>query len=277
MAVRQLLFHQAARERIVRGMSVLVDAQKVTPGPPARTVLLEQPFAPRIVINSGVVARVIVLADPFENMGVQMVRQVAAGHTGGDQPARLAQLLRGQGTGVRGAAMLQNIAELGGATVIAEQAERTLDNVELAQLGSAKRVEVDDDTCTIIGGTGEKARVNARIAMIKGELAHTTSEDERETLRLRFAKLSGGVAVVKVGGSTETEMKERKVRFADALHATRAAIAEGVLPGGGVALLRARRTLGTPPIGTKSAAFASCCAHSRSRCGNSRLQRSLSG
>jgi chaperonin GroEL len=102
---------------------------------------------------------------------------------------------------------------------------------------------VDPDSCTIVGGGGDKARIDARIALVTGELARATSDHERDLLRLRAAKLSGGVAVVKVGGATETEMKERRARVEDALHATHAAVAEGVLPGGGVALLRARAAL----------------------------------
>jgi len=426
MAAKQFLFHQAARESIVRGMTVLVDAVKETLGPKARTVLLEQPFGPPIVINSGVVvAKAIELPDPFENMGVQMVRQVAArtSEVAGDGTttatllaaalvregmkyvaagmnpmdlkrgiekaadrvvAALKEMARpcatrreiaqvagisanndesigaliaeamdrvgregvitvedgsglaselevvegvqfdrgylspyfvntdeGQravledafilvcerklssipqlvpvleqvvqsgrpllliaddvegealatlvvnnlrGTlktcavkapafGERRVAMLEDVATLTGATLIAEATGVTLENVALAQLGSARRVEVDKDSCTLIGGGGDKARIDARLALIRGELGRATNDYERETLRLRVARLSGGVAVVKVGGATETEMKERRARVDDALHATRAAVAEGVLPGGGVALLRARAAL----------------------------------
>ncbi|BAL23814.1 chaperonin GroEL [Azoarcus sp. KH32C] len=426
MAAKQLLFHQAAREGIVRGMSVLVDAVKKTLGPRARTVLLERPFGPPIVINSGVVvARAIELPDPFENMGVQMVRQVAArtSEVAGDgtttatllaaaivregmkyvaagmnpmdlkrgiekAAGRVVAVLRemarpcetrhemaqvaaisanndeavgaliaeamdkvgregvvtvedGSGLaselqvvegirfdrgylsayfintaegqrvvledawvlvcdhrlssivelvpilekvaetgrsllviaeevegealamlvvnslrgvlklcavkapefGERRAAMLEDIATLTGATVIAEAQGLTLEQAGLDLLGSARRVEVDKDSCTLVGGGGDRARIEARLALIRGELAQAASEAEREPLRVRAAKLAGGVAVVKVGGATETEMKERRARVEDALHATRAAVAEGVLPGGGVALLRARAAL----------------------------------
>lgn len=426
MAAKQLLFHQAAREGIVRGMAVLVDAVKETFGPRARTVLLEQPYGPPIVINSGVVvARSIELADPFENMGVGLVRQAAArtSELAGDgtttatllaaaivregmkyvaagmnpmdlkrgiekASSRVAAALQAmarpcatrreiaqvasisanndesvgeliaealdrvgrdgvvtvdEGSGlaseievvegtrfargylspyfintddgarvvleeallllcerklsamgellpvletvaqsgrplllvadevegdalamlvvncVRGTlkacavrapefgelrtAMLEDIAALTGATVIGEATGLALQQAGLAQLGSARRVEVDRDSCTLIGGGGDPARLEARLALIRGELARAAGEPEREMLRLRLARLAGGVALLKVGGATETEMKERRARVDDALHATRAAIAEGVLPGGGVALLRAREAL----------------------------------
>src|SRR5574337_201270 len=427
VTAREILFHQAARERIVRGMTVLVDAVKETLGPRARTVLLEQPFGPPIVINSGVaVARTIELADPIENMGVQMVRQVAArtsevagdgtttatllaaaivregmkyvaagvnpmdlkrgiekaagavvaalqamarpcatreeiaqvaaiaANNDADLGALVAEAMERvgregaitieDGSGLRSelevvegirfergylspyfinteegqravledalillsgrklstlaplvplleavvqsgkpllvvaedvegealailvvntlrgglkacavkapefgekrAALLEDIAAVTGATVIAEETGLTLEHAGLAHLGRAKRVEVDRESCTLIGGGGEAARVEARLAAIKGELARATNAQERESLRLRAAKLAGGVAVVKVGGATEAEIKERRARVEDALHAARAAIAEGILPGGGVALLRAREALG---------------------------------
>ncbi|WP_244861075.1 chaperonin GroEL [Aromatoleum petrolei] len=406
-------------------MSVLVDAVKETLGPRARTVLLEQPHGPPIVINSGVVvARSIELADPFENMGVGLVRQAAARTselagdgtttamllaaaivregmkhvTAGMNPmdlkrgiekasSRVAAALQAmarpcatrrefaqvasisanndasvgeliaealdrvgrdgvvtvdegsalaseievvEGTrfargylspyfinteegarvvleeallmlcerklsamgellpvletvaqsgrplllvadevegdalamlvvnNVRGtlkacavrapefgelrAAMLEDIAALTGATVISEATGLAPQQAGLAQLGSVRRVEVDRDSCTLIGGGGP-ARLEARLALLRGELARAAGEPEREMLRLRLARLAGGVALLKVGGATETEMKERRARVDDALHATSAAIAEGVLPGGGVALLRAREAL----------------------------------
>lgn len=146
--------------------------------------------------------------------------------------------------GDRRKAMLLDIAILTGATVIAEEAGLSLEKTGLQQLGRAKRIEVDKDSCTIIGGTGDPARIEARITQIKAEIKQATSDYDREKLEERAAKLSGGVAVLKVGAATETEMKERKARVEDALHATRAAVAEGVLPGGGVALLRARTAVG---------------------------------
>jgi chaperonin GroEL len=136
--------------------------------------------------------------------------------------------------------MLEDIAVLTGGTVIAEETGLKLEKATLEQLGRAKRIEVDKDDTTIVGGAGDPRRIEARVAQIKREMKEATSDYDREKLQERAAKLAGGVAVVKVGAATETEMKERKARFEDALHATHAAVEEGVLPGGGVALLRAR-------------------------------------
>jgi chaperonin GroEL len=427
MTAKQLLYDGAAREKIVRGVTMLADAVRVTLGPKARTVVLERSFGAPTVINSGVaVAKEIELADPFENMGAQMAREVAAktsevagdgtttatllaagivlegmkfvasgmnpmdlkrgvdkavealvaelkrrakpcatrteiahvasisannDRTIGDliadamekvgkegvitvedgsglaselelvegmqfdrgylspyfinQPEKqravledvlilihdkkissiadmlpllekvaqaakpllvIAEEVEGEalatlvvnslrgvikacavkapGFGDRRKAMLEDIAILTGGSVIAEEAGLKLERTELAQLGRAKRVEMDKDTTTIIGGAGDPARIEARIAQIKREHKEATSDYDKEKLQERAAKLSGGVAVVKVGAATETEMKERKARVEDALHATRAAVEEGVLPGGGVALLRARTAIG---------------------------------
>jgi chaperonin GroEL len=152
--------------------------------------------------------------------------------------------VKAPGFGDRRKAMLQDIGILTGATVIAEEAGLTLEKAGLNELGRAKRIEVDKDDTTIIGGAGDPARIKARVDQIKAEIKAATSDYDREKLQERAAKLAGGVAVVKVGAATETEMKERKARVDDALHATRAAVEEGVLPGGGVALLRARASLG---------------------------------
>jgi chaperonin GroEL len=110
-------------------------------------------------------------------------------------------------------------------------------------LGRARRVEIDKDDTTIIGGAGERSAIDARVAQLKAEIAEATSDYDKEKLQERAAKLAGGVALIRVGAATETEMKERKSRTEDALHATRAAVEEGILPGGGVALLRARKAL----------------------------------
>jgi len=427
MPAKQLLFDEAARGRLLRGATVLTNAVRGTLGPKARTVVLARPFGAPLIINSGVVvAKEIELADPFENMGAQMVREVAAktSEAAGDgtttatllayaimreglkyvaagmnpmdlkrgidravtalvealeklakscdtreeiihvasisanndrsigalvaeamdkvgregvitvedgsgleselevvegmrfdrgylspyfinQPERyravledvlilvhdkkisaikdllpvlekvaqagkpllviaedvegeaLATLvvnsLRGvlkscavkaPGFGDRRKAMLEDIATLTGGAVIAEELGLKLESVALDRLGRAKRVEVDKDNTTIIGGAGDHVGIEARVAQIKRELDEATSDYDREKLRERIAKLAGGVALVKVGGATETEMKERKARFEDALHATRAAVEEGILPGGGVALLRARAAIG---------------------------------
>ena len=152
--------------------------------------------------------------------------------------------VKAPGFGDRRKAMLEDIAILTGGTVVAEELGLKLETVTLDRLGRAKRVEIDKDDTTIIGGAGDPARIEARVAQLKSEIKEATSDYDREKLQERMAKLAGGVAVVKVGAATETEMKERKARFEDALHATHAAIEEGILPGGGVALLRARAELG---------------------------------
>jgi chaperonin GroEL len=151
--------------------------------------------------------------------------------------------VKAPGFGDRRKAMLEDIAILTGGTVIAEEAGIALDKVQLADLGRAKKVEIDKDNTTLIGGAGDAAKIQGRIAAIKRQAKEATSDYDREKLEERAAKLAGGVAVVKVGAATETEMKERKARVEDALHATRAAVEEGILPGGGVALLRARARL----------------------------------
>jgi chaperonin GroEL len=152
--------------------------------------------------------------------------------------------VKAPGFGDRRKAMLEDIAILTGGSLTAEELGIRLESVTIDTLGRAKRVEIDKDNTTLIGGAGDHARIDARVAQLKREHQEATSEYDREKLQERIAKLAGGVAVVKVGAATETEMKERKARFEDALHATRAAVEEGVLPGGGVALLRARALLG---------------------------------
>jgi len=151
--------------------------------------------------------------------------------------------VKAPGFGDRRKAMLEDIAVLTGARVVAEELGLTLEHAGLDDLGRARRIEVDKDNTTIIGGAGEAGAIEARIAAIRREIKEATSDYDREKLQERAAKLAGGVALVKVGASTETEMKERKSRVEDALHATHAAVEEGVLPGGGVALLRARAAI----------------------------------
>ncbi len=152
--------------------------------------------------------------------------------------------VKAPGFGDRRKAMLEDLAILTGGRVIAEEAGLKLERAGLGELGRAKRVEIDKDTTTIIGGGGDPAGLAARVAQIRQEIKDTTSDYDREKLQERVAKLAGGVAVVKVGAATETEMKEKKARVEDAMHATHAAVEEGILPGGGVALLRARKPLG---------------------------------
>jgi chaperonin GroEL len=426
MPAKLILFDDAAHAKLVRGVSTLANAVKVTLGPKARTVVLQRPYGPPTIINSGViVAREIELEDPFENMGAQMVREVASktSEVAGDgtttatllaeaiilegmkfvaagmnpmdlkrgvdcavqavvdalkaaarpcstrtgiaqvatisansdatigdlianamekvgkdgvitvedgsgleseldvvegmqfdrgylspyfinvpdkqrvvledpymlvcdrkisgihellpvlelvaKAARpllvvaedvegeaLATLvvnsLRGTlkacavkapGFGDRRKAMLEDLAVLTGGHLIAEEIGLSLDKAQLGDLGRAKRVEIDKENTTVIGGAGERAAIDARIAAIRQAIKDATSDYDREKLQERAAKLAGGVAVVKVGAATETEMKERKSRVEDALHATHAAVEEGVLPGGGVALLRARAAI----------------------------------
>jgi chaperonin GroEL len=151
--------------------------------------------------------------------------------------------VKAPGFGDRRKAMLQDIAILTGGTFISEDLGAKLENVTLNTLGRAKRVEIDKENTTIVGGAGKKADIEARIKQIKMEIEETTSDYDREKLHERLAKLAGGVAVIRVGGATEVEVKERKDRVDDAMHATRAAVEEGILPGGGVALLRAVEAL----------------------------------
>ncbi len=426
MSAKQLIFHEAARDKIRRGVDILADAVKVTLGPRGRTVILERDFGAPQVVNSGVlVAKSVELEDRFENMGAQLLREVASrtsekagdgtttatvlAHTmiheglrylaGGMNPmelkrgmeraieavvaelkaiarpcassqeishvaaisanndASIGELLasaidkvgregaisiedgsglqselevveglqfdrgylspyfinnaerqsvvledvacllcdkklssikdllplleevvkagrplliiaedvesdalatlvintirgtfktcavKAPGFGDRRKAMLQDIAILLGAKVVSDEIGLTLEKATLADLGRAKRVEVGKEDTTLIGGGGTGAAIKERIAAIRKERDATTSDYDREKLDERIAKLSGGVALIKVGAATETELKERKIRVEDALHATRAAIEEGIVPGGGVALLRARRVL----------------------------------
>src|SRR5947209_4105088 len=426
MAAKEIAFHQAAREQILRGVKILSDAVAVTLGPKGRNVVLEKSFGAPTVTKDGVtVAKEIDLGDHFQNMGAQMVREVAtktsevagdgtttatvlataiyseglrlvaAGHNpmalkrgieqaveaivaelkkrstktqgkteiaqvgaisaNGDEgigniiadamekvgkegvitveeakglettlkvvegmqfdrgyispyfvtdPARmvveledpfiliterkisamadliplleqvvrtgrpiliiaeevegeaLATLvvnkLRGTlkvaavkapGFGDRRKEMLKDIAVLTGGQVISEELGKKLEQVGLNDLGRCKRITIDKDNTTLVDGAGQKRDIEGRIKQIRAQVEETTSDYDKEKLQERLAKLAGGVAVVQVGAATETEMKERKARVEDALHATRAAVEEGIVPGGGVALVRARKVL----------------------------------
>ncbi|MBP6095410.1 MAG: chaperonin GroEL [Methyloversatilis sp.] len=427
MPAKQLLFHHAAREKVIEGVNTLANAVKVTLGPRGLNVIVERSFGPPLVANSGVVvAREVELEDHFENMGAQLVREVAArtsdvagdgtttatvlaqaivlegmkyvasgmnpmdlkrgidqavdaivealkrlsrpcatsreiaqvgaisassdravgeiiaqamekvGKEGVitvedgkglqnelevvegmqfdhgylspyfitraerelvtlddpwilihdkrigsaavmlpllDQIARagrpllvLAEDVEGEalatlvvnhlrgivkavavkspGFGDRRRAMLEDIAILTGGKVIADELGRTLEKATLDDLGQARRIDVAKDSTTLIGGAGDPAAIHGRIEQIRGQIDAATSDYDREKLQERAARLGGGVAVIKVGAATESGMKERKSRIEDAVHATRAAVEEGVLPGGGMALLRAREALG---------------------------------
>ena len=151
--------------------------------------------------------------------------------------------VKAPGFGDRRKAMLEDIAILTGGTVISEEKGFKLENAQLSYMGTAKRVTVDKDNTTIVEGAGKKEDIKKRINEIKQQIEKTTSDYDKEKLQERLAKLSGGVAVLKIGASTEVEMKEKKARVEDALHATRAAVEEGIVPGGGVAYLRSQRKL----------------------------------
>jgi chaperonin GroEL len=426
LPAKQVLFHDAARARIVAGVNILADAVKVTLGPRGRNVILERAYGPPLVANSGViVAKEIELEDKFENMGAQMAKEVASktsdvagdGTTtatllaqaivregmkfvaagmnpmdlkrgidlavaaiteelkkvsrpcttskeitqvgaisanadaavgeiiaeamekvgkegvitiedgrslqnelevvGGmqfdrgylspyfinnpdkqivvlDEPYILlydkkisnvqellplleqvaksghplliiaedvegealatmvinnirgilkAAAVKAPGFGDRRKALLEDIAILTGGVVVSEETGLTLEKITLADLGQAKRVEVDKENTTLISGAGDAAKIQNRIKQIRNLIAESTSDYDKEKLQERAAKLGGGVAVIRVGAATETGMKEKKSRIEDAMHATRAAVEEGILPGGGVALLRARAAI----------------------------------
>src|ERR1700741_4986953 len=151
--------------------------------------------------------------------------------------------VKAPGFGDRRKAMLEDIAILTAGTMVSADLGIKLENVTVSMLGRAKKVMIDKENTTIVGGAGKKADIAARIAQIKAQIEETTSDYDREKLQERLPKLAGGVAVIRVGGATEIEVKERKDRVDDAMHATRAAVEEGILPGGGVALLRAIKGL----------------------------------
>jgi chaperonin GroEL len=152
--------------------------------------------------------------------------------------------VKAPGFGDRRKAMLEDIAILTDGKMIAEELGIKLENVTIKDLGRAKRVIVDKDNTTVVEGSGKKSAIEGRIAQIRAQIEETTSDYDREKLQERLAKLAGGVAVIKVGAATEVEMKEKKARVEDALHATRAAVEEGIVPGGGVALIRSSAALG---------------------------------
>jgi chaperonin GroEL len=151
--------------------------------------------------------------------------------------------VKAPGFGDRRKAMLEDIAILTAGTMVSADLGIKLENVTINMLGKAKKVMIDKENTTIVSGAGKKSEIQARIAQIKAQIEETTSDYDREKFQERLAKLAGGVAVIRVGGATEVEVKERKDRVDDAMHATRAAVEEGILPGGGVALLRAAEAL----------------------------------
>jgi chaperonin GroEL len=151
--------------------------------------------------------------------------------------------VKAPGFGDRRKAMLQDIAILTGGTVISEEVGLSLEKATLEELGTAKRVHISKENTTIVDGSGQAGEITARVEQIRAQIEESSSDYDKEKLQERMAKLAGGVAVIKVGAATEMEMKEKKARVEDALHATRAAVEEGVVPGGGVALIRARKAL----------------------------------
>jgi chaperonin GroEL len=152
--------------------------------------------------------------------------------------------VKAPGFGDRRKAMLEDIAILTGGQLISEDLGIKLENVTTAMLGRAKKVIIEKEKTTIVNGAGKKADIEARVQQIKAQIEETTSDYDKEKLQERLAKLAGGVAVIRVGGATEIEVKEKKDRVEDALNATRAAVEEGIVPGGGVALLRAKKAVG---------------------------------
>ena len=177
--------------------------------------------------------------------------------------------VKAPGFGDRRKAMLEDIAVLTGGQVVSEDLGIKLENVTPEMLGRATRVLVEKENTTIVGGAGRSEDIQGRVAQIKAQIEETTSDYDREKLQERFAKLAGGVAVIRVGGSTEVEVEERKDRVTDAMHATRAAVEEGIVPGGGVALARASAKLGEIKTDNNSSRSASrsSAAPSRPRCG----------
>ena len=187
--------------------------------------------------------------------------------------------VKAPGFGDRRKRMLEDIAILTGAEVITEELGLKLENTKLSQLGHARKVVVDKDSTTIIDGAGDPEAIKARIKQLKAEIENTDSDFDREKLQERLAKLAGGVAVVKVGAATETEMKEKKHRVEDALQATRAALEEGIVPGGGVALLNAAKSIKLDGFERRTSGRArrSSSARSRSRSASSPTTPGLEG
>src|SRR5437870_5138099 len=341
MAAKQLQFDENARHTLLRGIEKLAKAVKATLGPSGRNVILDKKFGSPTITKDGVtVAKEIELEDPYENMGAQLVREVASktSDVAGDgtitveeaktiettlevvegmqfdkgylspyfvtnaeameavlenpyiliyekkisslkdmlpllekvakagrplliiaedvEGEALATLvvnkLRGTlqvcavkapGFGDRRKAMLEDIAVLTGGKMISEDLGIKLENIKLEDLGKAKRVTIDKENTTIVEGSGKNSDIQGRVAQIRRQIEETTSDYDREKLQERLAKLAGGVAVINVGAATETEMKEEKARAEDARHATRAAVEEGIVAGGGVAFIRAQKAL----------------------------------
>src|SRR5256884_6784111 len=193
---------------------------------------------------------------------------------------RRAAVGQAAGCGDRRKEMLKDIAVLTGGQVVAEELGKKLEQIGLNDLGRCKRITIDKDNTTLVDGAGEKRDIEGRIKAIRAQIEETTSDYDKEKLQERLAKLAGGVAVVQVGAATETEMKEKKARVEDALHATRAAVEEGIVPGGGVAFLRARKALGKIKVSGDEAVGVQIVRRAveeppRRIVGNARLERSI--
>jgi chaperonin GroEL len=236
---KQIVTGENSRQAILRGVNILADAVKITLGPKGRNAVIEKKFGAPIVTKDGVtVAKEIELQDPLKNMGAQMVREVASktSDVAGDGTTTatvLAQAIFREG--------VRTVAA--GAKAITEDLGIKLENVKIEELGSAKKVTIDKDNTTIVAGAGKSSAIEGRIKQLRAQIEETTSDYDKEKLQERLAKLVGGVAIIKVGAATETELKEKKARVEDAMHATRAAVEEGIVPGGGTALLRCLPTL----------------------------------
>src|SRR5436309_3400770 len=300
---KQLAYDADARAALKRGVDKVADAVRITIGPKGRNVVLDKKFGSPTITNDGVtIAKEIELEDPFENMGAQLVKEVASktNDIAGDGTTTsvvLAAAITGDGLrnvtaganpmqlkiGVQKAvdevvkaikeqsvqiserekiaqvatisaadpsigemvanAMLQDIAILTGGQVISDELGLKLDSVQLNQLGKARRVTITKDDTTVVEGAGKQDEIKGRINQIKAEIEKTTSDWDKEKLQERLAKLAGGVAVIKVGAATETELKEKKHRMEDAVSATRAAVEEGIVPGGGAVLVHSIKSL----------------------------------
>src|SRR5437660_6909 len=277
-----LEFDEDARRSLERGVDKLADTVKVTLGPRGRNVVIDKKWGAPTITNDGVtVAKEVELENPYENMGAQLAKEVATktNDIAGDGTTTatvLAQALVREGLrnvasganpmdlkkgieqGVKVAVtfisryakevetkeeMAQDIAILTGGALVAPDLGIKLENVTIDMLGQARKVTVTKDDTTIIEGAGSALDVDARLTQLKREMEDTDSEWDREKLQERLAKLAGGVAVIRVGAATEVELKEKKHRIEDAVSATKAAIEEGIVPGGGTALIRAREAV----------------------------------